>query len=804
MAHRAMTVLFCALLTACGGGEGSSTNLTADSETGNTAPGSNTASPPAVTPATPVVGGDPASPAPAPVPPTTDPSMPGTFTIAAKSERIVAGGDGLRLEVTGHSDRESAQWGLRPGSPGKLDRNVGASVLYTPPPAGSTTHDTVVVVTATVGQTSTSVELTLLPSTVAVADPPPPPPAQSPAVPTPIAQGISLFVGNDGGAGWRNGIGTAARFQGPHGMTRDTQGNIYVVEVWNSTIRKIAPDGSVTTLAGSITPWPMKGVDGTGAAARFVRPHGITVDAAGNLYVTDDYDHTIRKITPAGVVTTLAGKAGEAGNTNGVGEAARFNRPQGIAADASGNLYVVDYNNMMIRKITPTGVVTTFAQNDMNAPAEARVLSGPTGIGIDAAGNLYVTDAWISRTGNPYKVAALRKITPQGAVSTMALRRTTGTEVQLYYPGHLTLDSLGNIFITEQHTGEIWKITSDGVATIVNHTGSGWNYGFTWARGIVMDSDGNLLVADEARQVIRKVMADGTITTVFGTEENKGTRDGSAGSALFNLPTGVTNDTLGNLYVADRENHTIRKISPLGEVTTLAGNPGQFGTADGTANSARFDYPHDVATDASGNVYVADTYYGDPSKGLIRKITPAGVVTTLATDIHTPAISVDAAGNVYAVDQSRTYVWKITPGGVRSIISHRTAAEINRTIRIQDMTVDATGNIFVTTFGGIRKIAPSGVTFIGPQDNFTESEVGPHEPGPFHSSLTIDQEGNLYTIHGRPSLPYRAIRKTTQTGETSDVFNLKDLGVGTSGFAMVGSKTIALPVKHGIYLLKLP
>jgi sugar lactone lactonase YvrE len=169
----------------------------------------------------------------------------------------------------------------------------------------------------------------------------------------------SVFAGKAGASGGQDGAGDVARFATPRGIAIDQAGNLYVADEGNSNIRKITPAGVVSTLAGSTG--QSGNADGTGPAARFAVPRALTVDAAGNVYVADTDNNTIRKITPAGVVTTLAGRAGETGATNGTGGAARFSEPRGIAVDTAGNIYVADSGNQAIRQITPDGVVTTVA-----------------------------------------------------------------------------------------------------------------------------------------------------------------------------------------------------------------------------------------------------------------------------------------------------------------------------------------------------------------------------------------------------------------------------------------------------------
>ena len=182
---------------------------------------------------------------------------------------------------------------------------------------------------------------------------------------------VTTFAGTAGQSGSADGTGAAARFTNPEGTAVDGAGNVYVADTFNDTIRKITPAGVVTTLAG--TAGQGGSADGTGAAARFAFPTGVAVDGAGNVYVADTDNDTIRKITPAGVVTTLAGTAGQSGSADGTGAAARFNSPFGLAVDGAGNIYVADEDNDAIREITPAGVVSTLA----GTAGQAVVLTAP-------------------------------------------------------------------------------------------------------------------------------------------------------------------------------------------------------------------------------------------------------------------------------------------------------------------------------------------------------------------------------------------------------------------------------------------
>jgi len=303
----------------------------------------------------------------------------------------------------------------------------------------------------------------------------------------PTPANLALFAGDVVAAGSADGAGTAARFNAPLGIAADSAGNIYVADTLNHTIRKIDSTGGVVTLAGTAGSLGM--VNNSGANARFNLPSGVTADSAGNVYVADTTNHSIRKIDSAGAVTTLAGTTAP-GNTNGGGSIARFNFPSGIAIDSAGILYVVDTNNHTIRKIviSNTGVVT---------------VSTLAGAALSAG----------SANGDGLTIARFNS------------------------PNSITIDSLGNLYVADTSNHTIRKIViSSGVATV---------------------------------------------STLAGTALSTGSADGLSTAARFNTPLGITTDSAGNVYVADTNNHTVRKITPAGETSTVVGVAGSAGFTPG-------------------------------------------------------------------------------------------------------------------------------------------------------------------------------------------------------------------------------
>lgn len=539
---------------------------------------------------------------------------------------------------------------------------------------------------------------------------------------------VSTLAGSPGRKGSDDGAGGLARFNSPIGIAVDGSGNVYVADRDNSTIRRVTPSGIVTTIAGA--PGETGSTDGAAAAARFSRPEGVTVDGDGNVYVADTYNVTIRKIVPSGVVSTLAGMPGQRGISDGTGAAARFARPRAVAVDAAGNLYVADTSSHTIRKVTVAGVVTTFAgkageSGSSDGTGAAAHFHSPAGVAVDTSGFVYVADGyWDDDRGNN----TIRKITPSGTVSTLAgLAGTLGYEdgvgsaARFERPSGLAVDREGWIFVADSFNSTLRLVSPGGVVTTLagasgregSSDGQGAAARFSEVAGVAVDAAGNIYAADRDNHTIRKVRPDGTVTTLAGAAGQAGSADGTGAEARFNLPRGVAVDAGGNVYVADRENHTIRKVTPGGVVTTLAGAAGQAGSADGTGASARFDLPNGIAVDASGSLFVVDH-----DNATVRRITPDGVVTTFAGLAGSPG-SADGTGAAARFDRPR------------------------------GITIDGAGNLYVADYGNhaIRKITPSGaVTTVAGVSGQEGSSDGPASTAHFNLpfGVAVDGSGHLY------------------------------------------------------------
>jgi sugar lactone lactonase YvrE len=690
--------------------------------------------------------------------------------VVAQSERTAPGGEHITLTASKPSPTNTVVWTLEAGSPGSLDRTSGDTVQYIPPAAGNPSGSAAVVVNASIGSATKKTTIFLE-----------------------SAQGLRLLAGNDFGWGMVNASGQAARFSTSGGIARDAQGNVYVADSGNGVIRKVTAQGEVTTFAGSAS--ATGSVDGTGTAARFYSPLGITIDAAGNLFVTDASNNNIRKITPSGVVTTVAGDPSPpAGSNDGTGKAAKFNRPSGIAVDLAGNLYVSDTGNQKIRKITPAGVVTTLAGNNGLLPVESRLLFGPRGIALDVSGNVYVVDSAINGDHNlpycypdcNYFTAAVRKITPQGVVTTFAgkdgvikignvpnpgavAHDGTGTEARFESGMNgIAIDATGNLYVTT--SGPVRKITQEGiVSTLPNNSGGG--IGGDW---LAFDPAGKLYIAGQS---IREMSFNGDIATLAGSITTGGYRDGSGRSALFNQPVGIASDRSGNLYVVDYWNWAVRKITPLGEVSTLSKFP---------PNS----FLKNITTDASGNIYIDSNIGGEA----IRKISPSGNVSVLP-DTKSGVMTTDAGGNLYSLEASSNVIRKITPEGIASTITKLDNGWV------KGIAADRAGNLYVLQ-NGVSKITQAGV----------RSNVAAPPAGFYPIGMTIDREDNLYVAYFSITAE-TIIQKITPQDTVSTVFSSSTGDAVAAdgnylylpkGIAMAGAKTIALTVDNGVFLLQLP
>jgi hypothetical protein len=469
-----------------------------------------------------------------------------------------------------------------------------------------------------------------------------------------------------------DGAAAVAKFIDMRGIAVDAEENIYVTD--RSSIRKVSSTGMVTTLAGNPVATAPGSADGIGAAAQFNIPWGIALGADGQLYIVDSANHNIRKMSPSGSVTTLAGRPDQFGSIDGFGAYASFNQPRAITVDASGNLIVFDYGNGNLRKVTPLGSVSTLtgtpvtqnSSGSINGYGQEARFKSPVGLSLDENGNLFVADS----LGH-----SVRKITPAGLVSTVAgsslvngVADGVGALASFRQPQLVAAAGNGVVYVFDALSDPtfdvIRRVGPDGAVTTVKvpadpaNIAAGGSEAMEHNQLLAADLNGNYYLRTENNlgAYLRRIAPDGSSFTIVNRDTPYPGTGKTVGQMFFAIRA-MAIDHNGTIYLSDPNNNTVLKVSNAGVVSLFAGAVGLYAQVDGAGADARFSFPWEIAVDPAGNVYVVD---GDSS--LVRKITPAGMVSTLAgtsrqygdgtgplpgTLSAVKGIAADASGNVY-------------------------------------------------------------------------------------------------------------------------------------------------------------
>jgi sugar lactone lactonase YvrE len=559
------------------------------------------------------------------------------------------------------------------------------------------------------------------------------------------ASGIITTVAGNGSRGYSGdgGPATSAQLSYPNGIAVDSAGNLYISDVSSNRIRKVSDSGIITTVAGNGSAG-YSGDGGPATSAPLYNPVGVAVDSTGNLYIADTYNKCIRKVSLSGIITTVAGNGtlGYSGD-GGPATSARLSYPTGVAIDSLGTLFIADTSNSIIRKVSSSGIITTVAGNRSagysgdDGPATSAQLDHPYEVAVDSTGNLFIADYLNNR---------IRKVSASGIIATVAGNGTWGysgdggpaASAKINHPNGIAVDSEGNLFIADSNNQCIRKVDSSGIVTTVAGNGSSGYSGdgglatsaqLNNPNGVAVDSAGNLFIADSNNRRIRKVFASGIITTVAGNGSNGyGGDDGPATSAQFYNPIGVAVDSEGNLFIADN-NSRIRKVSS-GIITTVAGNGSSGYSGDGgLATSAQLNNPTGIAVDSSGNLFIADK-----SNNRVRKVS-SGIITTVVGDgswgsygdggsaasasLNYPiGIAVDSAGSLYIADEYNYRIRKVSASGIINTVAGNgihgyggdggpaTSAQLNDP---HGIAVDSSGGLFIADYGNnrIRKVKNS-------------------------------------------------------------------------------------------------
>ena len=586
--------------------------------------------------------------------------------------------------------------------------------------------------------------------------------------------GILTLVAGNGtpGFGGDNGPAPSAELGSPEGVAVDFAGNLYIADYGTNSIRKVS-NGVISTVAGNGT-YGSSGDNGPATSAQLYGPSGVAVDWAGNLYISDARNNRIRKVSN-GVITTVAGNGSQGfGGDNGPAASAQLYSPAGVAVDSAGNLYIADSSNNRIREVS-NGVITTVAGSGTqgfsgdNGPATSARLSGPRAIAVDPAGNLYIADYGNSR---------IRKVS-NGVITEVAGNGfptlsgdgglATGAAVT---PVGVAVDSAGNVYIADL-SGRVRKVSRQVITTVagggapVGDNGPATGAQLGRPEGVALDSAGNLYIADTENHRVCKV-SGGVITTVAGngTEGSAGD-NGPATGAQLSMPWGVAVESAGNLYIADFANNRIRKVTH-GVITTVAGNgTGGFSGDNGPATSAELFAPNGVAVDSAGNLYISDSGFSR-----IRKVTN-GVITTVAGNGKSgfsgddgPAasaqlyglegIAVDSAGNLYIADTGNNRIRKVANGLITTVAGNGTygfsgdnGPATSAALDIPaGVAVDSAGSLYIADgYGRIRKVTNGVITTVAGNGNPGFSgDSGPATSAQLSSpaGLAADSAGNLY------------------------------------------------------------
>lgn len=610
--------------------------------------------------------------------------------------------------------------------------------------------------------------------------------------------GTMALVAGNSRAGFSGDSGPAVKAQlnQPQGLAVDKSGNVYIADSLNNRVRLVTTDGLIKTFAGNgLVGQPrFIGDGGPATQANLYLPSGLALDSSGNLYIADTGDNSIREVTGGGAqISTIAGNgfAGYFGDAN-LAILSAVNHPEDVAVDSSGNVYITDTGNGLLRKITTDGMINFIAGSVVsgaptvgfsgdNGPANTAGLVEPFSVAVDSAGNIYISEPYDGR---------VRRVDTKGNINTIIGNGTLGfggdggapTSAVLNRPTGVAVDSSGNVYVTDSLNNRVRKSGTQGTGNLTTVAGNG-GYAYSGDGGaavaaqlnspqaVAVDASGNFYIADTANNVVRKVAADGTISTVAGNGGAGFGGDGGAGaSAQLNAPQGVAVDSSGNVYIADTANSRVRKVSG-GTISTFAGSGTVgYGGDGGGAGSAQLNSPVGLASDASGNLYIADS-----GNSAVRKVSTSGTITTLAGNgrqgysgdggaaltarLNYPqGVAVDSAGNVFIADTFNNRVRVVAPsGGIKTVAGNglanyagdggpATSAQVPSPTGV---AVDSTGNLYISDNSAfVRKVSFSGIitTIAGngtvgySGDNGAALSAQLNKPG----GLAVDTKGNLY------------------------------------------------------------
>jgi trimeric autotransporter adhesin len=564
---------------------------------------------------------------------------------------------------------------------------------------------------------------------------------------------ISTYAGT-GVEGYSGDGGPAlqAQIQLEGKMAIDAAGTLYFTDGVDAVIRRITPDGFISTYAGNgqLATSPNSGNNGPAIQASLGLAAGaLAIDSAGNLYVAEDYTDQIRKIAPNDIITTVAG-SGTAGFMDGPAASAQFDEPTGLAFDGNGNLFVADVDNGLIRKVSPVGIVSTVAGTPIfgfsgdGGPALAATFRFAEGVAIGGDGNLYIEDNGNFRIRAVYSDGTIRTVAGNGQFESTP-DGTPAANASLLGPNFLSFDPSGRLLIADPGDFTVKRINTDGkIQTIAGFgvqgvgLGEGPVYQFAYGgpatetllgtpRQAVADGQGNIYVSDDYASVVYLITPDGNLNLFAGQVGvyQFGGDNVPATSSSFVQPQGLALDGSGNLYISDPGDNRIRMVSAAtGIITTFAGNGTAGYSGDGgLANQAMLYYPQGIAFDPKGDLIIADR-----GNDRLRMVAPTGAITTIAgngTSASTgnggPAsaaslkdpyvVAADSGGNIYLIESTAETVRGISPSGIISLVAGNGqigfggdgGPALQASFSQADgLAVDSSGNLYIADFNNNR------------------------------------------------------------------------------------------------------
>ncbi len=631
------------------------------------------------------------------------------------------------------------------------------------------------------------------------------------------SNGIYSTIAGNGRRGFSgdNGPAINASLNYPTDITFDTAGNLYIVDANNERIRKVATNGIITTFAGNGT-HGFSGDGGPATSAQFYIATSIAADNSGNIYIADRSNNRIRKVAPNGIITTVAGNGGTTYGGNG-GQAilAPVAQPIGVAVNNVGELFISQGSFSVVRKVSVGGTISLVAgtgsggYNGNNGLATESQLNYPGKVAFDVSGNVYIPDKYNHRLRKVNKdYGTLTNIAGNGGLASdydYVGEDVKATSVPTQEPVGVSVDQNGNVFLSTYNL--IRKISQSFGQGFIKTVAGNNTFGLSGNGGSIdsaqvsspgflhLDQAGNIYFGDNLHHLVRKISTTGIVTAFAGKAPGGYGGDGSAATlALLENPVAAASDTAGNVFICDK-NYRIRKVSKLGIITTVAGNgtDGFYGDG-GPATAAQLDLPGGVAVDKSGNLFISDSY-----NQRIRKIDINGIISTFAGNgnrgfsgdglqaidaqlDHPNKIKIDKAGNMYFVVLDR--VRKINTDGIISTVAGNGTLDYNYKgdsvpalsvgISPSDIAIDESGNVFIADyfFDRILKVTPEGVMFLfaGGGTDYSEGAPVLSAEVDYPSSLAFDQAGDLlYTVPFNSQIRKIKINETnTWTGFTDN------------------------------------